>query len=318
MKKTACAVLALVFAAALAVGALAGMAEDPKAYDVWVGPDGLDYMDFDSDAVCHADLGFGQTITVLGEYGAGEFIVVIPGPEEYERVRITEAELGKTYPLRVDIPETVGARTERTTGTVISDTPLNIRFGPSTYFDVKGAVPVGGEVSYEYSFRNWGYVDYYGVTGWISLDCVGQTAAPATESAEQSSEPPATEPPATEPEMTEPAPTEQAPSEPSQSEGPPATEPVYEPDPETNGGTTPSVIAPSEPSSSDSETGSEPSGGVSRTVKKTSLKDKLHLSLGWIAFGATAAAAVIIAIVVRADKKKRRGEKEPEEDGPGN
>lgn len=75
---------------------------------------------------------------------------------------------------------------------VTPDVGLNLRIGASSNYETLELIPQGTEVAYEYVFSNnsgdWGYVNYNGKSGWVSLKYIEEIETTTESTAESTTE----------------------------------------------------------------------------------------------------------------------------------
>ena len=295
MKKMIRIAASVLFSFLLAVSVFADVAFPIfESYDAYIGTDGLNIMEFGCDDLVHLPLELGDKITVVDEFGDGEYIVEIPGYPA-GRARITVDELANTYAAWEDMPPEKG---EKLGYTVICDVSeadgAELRTGPSDKFPLKTTLSHDTRLEYEYVYGDRAYVKGLENYGWVKLaDVTTISSVPQTDT-----EPAPTEPPVTEPvteviaPSTEPAPVTDTAAD---TKEPPATETASTGDaPSTDKEPVATGPAATEPSG---EKDGEKSSGLSPSMR-------IVLCCIVVAVILSLTVAAIIALIVKADRKK--------------
>ena len=181
MKRFVAFLIVMIFCLMLPVLAIADMgAPSIESYYVFVGPDGLKakYYDPETETDKITTLQFGQKVNVYDryedEYGSVQWVMVVENKDKSQTwFTVTDSDFKNTLPDGKDFPTEKAVKSANIIGgKVIGQPGLNMRLGPATGFDSKGLIPFDTEITYEYTYDNWGYVTYEGKTGWINLDYI--------------------------------------------------------------------------------------------------------------------------------------------------
>ena len=179
MKKIISVLLALIIVLSFTFVSFADMgAPTVPLYYVFVATEGFSVLG--SNASNYVELPLGQKLAVYDRYTYEgteywDISVELGGDDRYW-TEMTNAQMNDTIKEGEVFPTYRGVHLSKQVNAVVTGEPgLNIRYGPSTYFDIAGFIPLNSNVTYEYTYHNscdWGYVSFGGKTGWISLDYV--------------------------------------------------------------------------------------------------------------------------------------------------
>ena len=271
-------ILPLVFTASADVGM-----PMPEGEKFCTGPDGFDYMTYDSDEVIHLDVEMGTVIGVIGKFDDDEWMVEFSedGISPVTEGRITDAQYDALYPKDEAVSPELGAPLTEAVTTETSFSSCMLRYGPGRGFDKSASIKQGEKVTYRYVYDYWCYAEAEdGRSGWVEVNLLNKVVMPETE--------PATEP------VTEPA-TE------------PVTEPATEPatEPETEPATEPETEPATEP---ETETETEAPAKKGSSGKSSDVMEKVLICVAAALIVAAVAAVIIIIIAKsRKDGKKKDG-----------
>lgn len=184
MKKTAAALIALLLIVSLTIPVFADLGQ-PEFDDwyLWCGMDGYDteahVIGYNPDGPneWYRHIEPGERFQVHSFYNGSYMVMALNDNGGYEySISLTEKQMETYFLERNDVVDkSEGTKLPNAVkGKVNAQNGLILRQGPSTGFASYENMPIGTELTYQYTVtaggRNWGYVTYRGKNGWCCID----------------------------------------------------------------------------------------------------------------------------------------------------